>query len=85
MDINLFFEDYEESSEVAKRIDSEVCLHCPVIKQCFDFATQMEDPYKAHGVFGGVYFVDGEISKSRNAHKTKEIWEEILAAVSDNA
>ena len=85
MDLNLFFDKYEESLEVAVKVDNEICLHCPVIKECFDYATQMEEPYKANGVFGGVFFVDGEISKSRNAHKTQEVWEEILAAVRDDA
>lgn len=85
MDINLFFEKYEEDTAVAKKIDNEICLHCPVIKECFNYATQMQEPYKANGVFGGVFFVEGEISKSRNAHKTQEVWEEILAAVRDDA
>lgn len=84
LDINLFFDKYEEDSQLARTVDSEICLRCPVIKQCFEYATEMQEPYKAHGVFGGVYFVDGEISKSRNSHKTKEVWEEILAAVQNN-
>lgn len=84
LDVNLFFEKYEEDQEVARKIDNEICLHCPVIKECFEYATQMQEPYKAEGVFGGVFFVDGEISKSRNAHKTKEVWEEILAAVRED-
>lgn len=80
LDVNLFFEKYEESTEIAKAID-DICLQCPVMKECFNYATQMKEPYKAHGVFGGVYFTDGEISKSRNAHKTQEVWEEILEVV----
>lgn len=83
LDINLFFEKYEEDPKLALTIDKTVCLHCPVIKDCFEYATQMEEPYKAQGVFGGVYFVDGEISKSRNSHKTKEVWEEILGAIAN--
>lgn len=85
MDVNLFFERYEEDTEVAKTVDNKICLHCPVIKECFNYATQMQEPYKANGVFGGVFFVEGEISKSRNAHKTQEVWEEILSAVRDDA
>ena len=81
LDVNLFFEKYEEDPKLAYTIDTTVCLHCPVIKECFEYATQMQEPYRANGVFGGVFFVDGEISKSRNAHKTQEVWEEILAAV----
>lgn len=83
LDINLFFDKYEEDKELADTVDRTICLHCPVIKECFNYATQMEEPYLANGVFGGVFFVDGEISKSRNAHKTQEVWEEILAAVKD--
>lgn len=84
LDVNLFFDRYEEDQQLAKRIDSEICLNCPVIQECFKYATEMQEPYKAHGVFGGVFFVDGEISKSRNSHKTMEVWNEILEAVREN-
>jgi len=83
LDVNLFFDKYEEDKKLADIVDKTICLHCPVIKECFTYATKMEEPHKANGVFGGVFFVDGEISKSRNAHKSKEVWEEILAAVND--
>ena len=85
LDVNLFFDKYEEDQQLAKTVDNEICLNCPVIQECFKYATEMQEPYKAYGVFGGVFFVDGEISKSRNSHKTKEVWEEILAAVQEDA
>ena len=84
LDLNLFFDKYEEDSKLAETIDKTICLHCPVIKDCFEYATQMEEPYRANGVFGGVYFVDGEISKARNSHKSKATWEQILLAVKED-
>lgn len=84
LDVNLFFDKYEENQEFAKKIDNEICLQCPVIQECFKYAAEMQEPYKAHGVFGGVFFVDGEISKSRNSHKTKEVWDKILEAVRED-
>lgn len=34
-DINMFYDDYETDKLIANQID-EMCLHCPVIKQCYN-------------------------------------------------
>lgn len=77
MDKEMFFDKYEEDEDLAKAIDENVCLRCPVIKECFNQGTTNEE----WGVWGGVYLVDGEISQARNAHKSKDIWQRILEAV----
>lgn len=69
MDTNLFYDKYENDSNIAKSID-EACMSCPVIKMCFDSGVNN----KEHGVWGGVYLNSGDIDKSKNLHKTKESW-----------
>lgn len=79
MDVEMFFDKYEEDADLAKVVDTKICLQCPVIKDCFNHgATNSE-----WGVWGGVYLVDGEINQLRNAHKTMDTWKEILGAISD--
>ena len=69
IDQNLFFDAYEEQLEIRSSIDS-LCLSCPVAKTCFAVGISG----KEWGVWGGVYLVDGEISKEFNNHKTKNDW-----------
>lgn len=78
MDVNKFFDRYEEDQELAKQIDS-LCLSCPVIAECFNRGVSSE----SWGIWGGVYLIDGEIDKSRNSHKTKQVWGRILAEIQD--
>lgn len=68
-DVELFFEKYEENIELRPAID-KLCAGCPVRKICF--AVGVSD--KAIGVWGGVYFDEGKISKEYNSHKTQEDW-----------
>ncbi len=72
MDTNLFFDKYESDINIAKNID-EACLSCPVIKICYDNGIESSD----YGVWGGVFLTSGSIDKSRNAHKTKDVWKRI--------
>lgn len=76
-DRELFFDKYEDDPVLAKTVD-EICLTCPVIADCFNHGTTNAE----WGVWGGVYLVDGEINNTKNAHKTKEKWLEVLEAVS---
>ena len=69
METNLFYDKYEADPNVAKNID-EACLSCPVIKMCHKAATENQE----YGVWGGVYMSSGEIDKSKNLHKTPEVW-----------
>jgi hypothetical protein len=69
LDTNLFFEKYEEDAEVAGTLD-RLCMSCPVQAKCL--ATAVSN--KEWGVWGGVYFEDGKISRQFNKHKTNEEW-----------
>ena len=72
MPINWFYDDYESDKELAKQAD-QVCLHCPVIKQCY-----MEGVAdKEKGVWGGIYMDLGRPDKQHNLHKTPEILKEL--------
>jgi hypothetical protein len=66
---NDFFDSYEEDVELRSVID-KVCRECPVRKICF--ATGVSG--KETGVWGGVYFEQGDISREFNRHKAKEGW-----------
>jgi hypothetical protein len=69
MDTNLFYEKYEADENVAKNID-EMCLSCPVMKMCYQDGTSKNE----YGIWGGVYLNSGVIDKSRNLHKSQEVW-----------
>lgn len=70
---DFYFEKYESDKTIAKQID-EMCLHCPVMKQCAQ--TGMENGER--GVWGGIYWNgSGKPDANYNEHKTAEVWEEI--------
>jgi len=72
MDTNLFYDKYEIDQNVAKNID-EACLSCPVLKMCYDSGVENSE----YGVWGGVYLTAGDIDKTKNLHKTQEIWKRL--------
>lgn len=63
-----FFDNYEKSTAIAIQVD-EICLTCPVVKECYDYGQYNEQT----GVWGGFWLDKGEISSNRNKHKTPEI------------
>lgn len=69
MDTNLFFDRYEEEKGVAENVDA-LCIRCPAQRQCLAYAVSNQE----WGVWGGIYFEGGKMSKEFNAHKTKEDW-----------
>ena len=71
-DTNLFFDKYELDVNIAKNID-EMCLSCPVIKLCFTSGVENSD----HGVWGGVYLSSGSVDRSKNTHKTPDVWKRL--------
>lgn len=78
MPTSFFYERYESDEETAKATD-QVCIHCPVLKQCSLAGAQGE-----HGVWGGVYWNGaGNPDKNRNSHKTQEVWDEIKERISE--
>jgi len=72
MDTNLFYEKYEADSNIAKSID-EACLSCPVIKMCHESGVQNSE----YGIWGGIYLNAGTTDKSRNLHKTTDVWKRL--------
>lgn len=66
-DPDLWYEAYENDSVVAAQVD-EICIHCPVAKQCFAAGLRGKET----GVWGGVYLENGKVSESENAHKSED-------------
>lgn len=72
-----FFDAYEASIEGDGKLAHEVdarCSKCKVQAKCMAFAVSNKET----GVWGGVYFDGGTISKRFNKHKTKEDWANIF-------
>jgi hypothetical protein len=72
MPINWFYDEYEADKELAKQVD-QICMHCPVIRQCHAEGVA----YKEKGVRGGVYMDLGRPDKQHNSHKEPEIWKRL--------
>jgi hypothetical protein len=72
MDTNLFYDKYEADTNTAKSID-EACLTCPVSKMCYESGVENNE----YGIWGGIYLNAGAIDKTRNLHKTPEVWKRI--------
>lgn len=72
MSINWFYDDYENDKVIANTAD-QVCLNCPVIKQCYKEGVEM----KEYGVRGGIFMNLGRVDKQINSHKTKEVWNQL--------
>ncbi len=71
-DDDIFFDKYESDTESARSAD-EMCLRCPVIRQCF-----FEGAKGRAGVWGGIYWNgSGKPDKNKNSHKSDETWARI--------
>lgn len=77
-DTDIFFDGYEKSESIAKATD-EICLHCPVTKECFDYGQENE----LTGCFGGFYLIKGEVDSARNKHKTEETVRKLSGRIFD--
>lgn len=66
---NLFFDKYEEDTNVRPIVDS-ICGSCPVRKTCFAVGVSS----KEWGVWGGIYLEGGDISREFNNHRNKNGW-----------
>jgi hypothetical protein len=76
LDTNLFFDKYEEDRDIRKPID-KLCSECPVRRECLATAVSRQE----WGVWGGVYFEKGKISKEFNDHKTEKDWFSVWSAL----
>lgn len=74
METNFFYDKYETDENTAKSID-EACLSCPVIKMCYESGKENNE----YGVWGGAYLNAGSIDKSKNLHKTTDVWKRLKA------
>lgn len=70
--ISRFYEDYESNPRQA-RLTDEMCLSCPVRKQCLQTGVDNNE----WGVWGGVYLTSGKVDEGKNAHKTRDVWNQI--------
>ena len=64
-----YFDNYEEDLEIRSVVD-KICRECPVRKMCFAAGVSGKET----GVWGGVYFEQGDISREFNRHKARENW-----------
>ena len=69
LNTDLFFDKYEEVVDTRYMVDA-LCMSCPMARKCLAVAVSN----KEWGVWGGVYFEDGKISREFNNHKTKADW-----------
>lgn len=76
MDTNIFFDKYEEDEELRVAVD-QLCIKCPVQRECLASAVTRQE----WGVWGGVYFEKGKISKEFNNHKDKAKWFSIWSSL----
>jgi hypothetical protein len=68
MDTNLFYDKYEADQNI-----DEMCLSCPVISMCYQAGLEKDE----YGVWGGVFLTAGSIDKSKNLHKSQEVWKRL--------
>lgn len=76
MDTNIFFDKYEENEELRSAVD-DLCNKCPVQRDCLASAVSRQE----WGVWGGVYFEKGKISKEFNSHKSKDKWFDVWSSL----
>ena len=75
---DIFYDRYETDKRTAKQVD-EMCLHCPVMKQCAQAGMNGET-----GVWGAVYWNgNGKPDASKNEHKTEDVWWRIREAMQE--
>lgn len=78
MDRENFYDNYEFDENQAK-ITDQICLSCPVLKQCLMQGIEN----KEHGVWGGIYLVNGKPEMTKNQHKTAGVWEELRERIGE--
>jgi hypothetical protein len=78
-DGDIFFDGYEKSESIARATD-EVCLRCPVTRECFDYGQENE----LTGCFGGFYLNKGDVDSARNKHKSEEMVKKLSERIFDD-
>jgi hypothetical protein len=77
-DVSRFYDGYESSQRTAKLTD-QMCLSCPVRRECLKTGIENGE----WGVWGAVYLSNGKMDENRNSHKTPEIWQQIREGISE--
>lgn len=75
--LSKFYEEYESNPRTAKIID-EMCLSCPIRKECLSTGIENNE----WGVWGAIYLTNGRVDEGKNAHKTPEVWDRIRSGIS---
>ena len=70
---DMFFDRYDNDVDLANSVDRLYLEVCPVRNECVQHAQDN----KATGVHGGIYFSLGKWAKSKNAHKSPELIQEL--------
>ena len=68
MDVDIFFEKYEDDIGLRASID-RMCAGCPVAKECLQWGISHEE----WGIWGGIYLEAGQKSDEFNEHKTEKL------------
>ena len=63
MDVDIFFEKYEDDIGLRASID-RMCAGCPVAKECLQWGISHEE----WGIWGGIYLEAGQKSEEFNEH-----------------
>lgn len=71
-----FHEGYESSDRVARQTD-QMCLSCPVRKECLQAGIENNE----WGCWGGIFLANGKVDNNKNSHKTDEVWQEIREGI----
>lgn len=71
-----FYEGYETSPRIARQTD-QMCLSCPVRRQCVQTGVENGE----WGCWGGIYLTNGKMDPNKNTHKTADIWEQIREGI----
>lgn len=69
LEVNLFFDKYEDDLEVRPEVD-KLCFKCPLARHCFAVGVSQ----KEWGVWGGIYLENGKISREMSRHRSKQDW-----------
>lgn len=68
---NWFYEEYED--ENTSHIIDEMCLSCPVMKQCLQQGINNSE----YGVWGSIYLTAGKKDENKNKYKTPDTLQRI--------
>ena len=70
------FDNYETNRSFAEEVD-ELCLNCPVIKECFEMGSKGQ-----YGQWGGIFWnISGKPDLKYNEHKSQEYLDRVRELV----